>query len=217
MSLIALARVLELHSMDSKEQHAAFMSALTTEHFVLQTASSATVAESSSRGSIYMLSLSSSLVAMGFALQSRDAFGAFAAAVIPALFLLGVFTVIRLVDITLEYRQCLAAIARIRDYYRTLGPEGAKYFAVEWGRWPEAHAVPALQHGAGVAFLTTTATMVAFANNVVAGAGVALLARWLLGPQRTLVAVSIGVAAGLALCVAFFAYQKWRFSMSDTN
>jgi hypothetical protein len=51
--------------MDEKERQSAVMSALTTEHFVLQTASSATVSESGARASIYLLSLSSSLVAIG--------------------------------------------------------------------------------------------------------------------------------------------------------
>jgi len=50
--------------MDEKERRAAFFSAITTEHFVLQTAASATVTESASRASIYILALSSSLVAM---------------------------------------------------------------------------------------------------------------------------------------------------------
>jgi hypothetical protein len=43
----------------------AFLTALTTEHFVLQTAAGATVSEAATRASLYMPSLSSSLVAMG--------------------------------------------------------------------------------------------------------------------------------------------------------
>ena len=74
--------------MDEKERQSQFFSALTTEHFVLQTASSATVNESSARASIYILSLSSALVAIGFVSQSREAFGLFVASVLPALFLL---------------------------------------------------------------------------------------------------------------------------------
>ena len=50
--------------MDEKEQLSAFHSALTTEHFVLQTASSSTVSESAARASIYIMSLSTSVVAM---------------------------------------------------------------------------------------------------------------------------------------------------------
>jgi hypothetical protein len=201
--------------MDEKERQSAVMSALTTEHFVLQTASSATVSESGTRASIYLLSLSSSLVAIGFASQSREAFGPFVASILPAVFLLGLFTVIRLVDISVEYRQYLIGIARIRSYYRTLTPEAAEYFTADQGRWPEAPATPALRLGAAIAYLTTTATMVAFVNNIVAGAGITLLARRLLGAEDNLLAVLIGVVASGVLVALFFAYQKWRFDLYE--
>src|SRR5262249_33643290 len=86
-----------------------------TEHFVLQTAASATVTEAASRTSLYVFSLSSSLVAMGFVSQSPHTFRLFAAAILPALFVLGVFTVVRLVDTGLENQQFLRGIARIPD------------------------------------------------------------------------------------------------------
>ena len=104
------------------------MSALTTEHFVLQTAASATVTESASRTSLYVFSLSSSLVALGFVSHPSQPFSLFAAAVLPALFMLGIFTIVRLVDTGLEYKH-VRGIARIRGYYRTLTPEAAVYFS----------------------------------------------------------------------------------------
>ena len=48
--------------MDEKERQQAFMSALVTEHFVLQTGATATVSEAGTRASLYLVSLSSSLV-----------------------------------------------------------------------------------------------------------------------------------------------------------
>src|SRR5262249_56313038 len=128
--------------MDDKERQSAFLSALTTEHFVLQTASSATVSESAARASIYILSLSSALVAIGFVSQSREAFEVFMAAVLPALFLLGLFTVIRLVDVSGEYMRCLGGIARIRSYYSTLTPEAIEYFGPEHGPPPRPSPIP---------------------------------------------------------------------------
>jgi len=68
-------------AMDDKEQQTAFMSALVTEHFVLQTAASATVNEAGARTSLYVLSVSSSLLAMGFLSRSADMFLAFACGV----------------------------------------------------------------------------------------------------------------------------------------
>jgi hypothetical protein len=58
--------------------------------------------------------------------------------------------------------------------------------------------------------------MVAAINNIVAGAGVALLARWLLGDGHALLAVLLGVVAGLTLTAAFLAFQRWRFGMFET-
>jgi hypothetical protein len=202
---------------DEKERQSAFLTALTTEHFVLQTASSTTVNESAARASIYLLSLSSALVAIGFVSQSRDAVGPFLASVLPAVCLLGLFTVIRLVDVTGEYMRPLGGIARIRRYYATLTPEAADYFGPEPGPRPGMSPVPALQLGRGIAFLTSTATMVACINNILAGVCIALLARWTLGRHGTSFAVVLGVAAAVILTAAFFAYQRWRFNMFEAS
>lgn len=192
------------------DRQAALMSALTTEHFVLQTASNSTISEAAARSSLYVFSLSSSLVAMGFMSQSQAAFMPFVAAVLPALFLLGVFTTVRLVDTTLENMQYLAGIARIRSHYRTLSPEAEAWFAPRHGRWPEAGNEPSLRLGMVFAFFGTTAAMVAFINSVVAGAGIALLADRLLGGGRQGVALACGAVSALALMLLFLFYQRWR-------
>jgi hypothetical protein len=194
---------------DDKERQAAFMTALTTEHFVLQTAASATVSEAAARSSLYVLSLSSSLVAMGFASRSPEVFLAFAAAILPAMFLLGLFTIVRLIDTGIENQQFLTGIARIRGYYRTLTPEAAMYFSAENGRWPEAPAPPQ-RFGSVVAFITTAASMIAFINSIVAGAGVTLLVSHV--RNQTVLALGLGVATTLMLMIAFLAFQRWRYS-----
>jgi hypothetical protein len=197
--------------MDQKEPPPAFMSALTTEHFVLQTAMSAATSEVGTRASLYIYSLTSSLVALGFASQAPDLFVPFVAIVLPAVFILGVFTAVRLVDSNLEGILFLNAIARIRQYYRTLAPDAEEQFSAESGRWPENQAWPALRMGPLLGFITTTASMVAFINSIVAGVGVALLAgRWL-QEKQTLLASLIGAGVALLLMAAFFLYQKWRY------
>jgi hypothetical protein len=198
--------------MEQNDRDAVLVSALTTEHFVLQSASSSTIAEAGARSSLYLLSLSSSLIATGFAAQARDVFIPFVAAVLPAVFLLGVFTVIRLVDTTLENMQYLAGIARIRSYYRTLTPQAETYFAPHDGRWPETSSVPSLKLGSLVAFLGTSASMIAFVNSAVAGAFVALLVNEALGGDDIGLAVACGAVAVVALMAAFLAYQRWRFA-----
>lgn len=161
--------------MDDDARQPAFLTALTTEHLVLQTAASSTISEAAARSSLYVFALWSSVVAMGFTSQSPDVLTPFVAAVVPAVFLLGVFTVVRLLDTVLENSRYLAGIARIRGYYRTLTPEAATYFATETGRRPEPAVPPALGLGPTLAFLGMTASMIAFINSVVAGVGVVLL------------------------------------------
>jgi hypothetical protein len=200
--------------MDDKERQAAFITVLTTEHFVLQTAANATVSEAAARASLYVFSLSSSLVAMGFASGSQEAFLPFAATILPALFLLGIFTVVRLVDTGIQNQRCLTGIARIRSYYRTLTPEAAVYFSAESGGWPESHASPSVWFGPLVAFFTTAASMIAFINSIVAGAGVTLLASNLLGRDQIFFALLLGVATALILMAAFLAFQRWRYRIS---
>ncbi len=197
--------------MNEAAKHSALVSALTTEHFVLQTASSSTISEASARSSLYILSLSSSLVAIGFMSQSPEMLLPFVAVVLPVLLLLGLFTVIRLVDTTVENLQYLVGIARIRGYYRSLSPEAEPYFSVNTGRWPEAKIVPSQSLGASIGQFGTTATMIAFVNSVVAGVAVTLAVKTLLGNGYMTVALFCGGVSVILLMIAFTFYQRWRF------
>jgi hypothetical protein len=203
--------------MNEQEPSSAFISALTTEHYVLQSAISANTSEVGTRASLYLFSLSSSLVALGFASRSPELFGPFVAIVLPALFILGLFTAVRLVDSNLEGMLYLRAIARIRGYYRTLGQEAAEHFSAESGRWPENQSWPALHMGPFMGLITTTASMVAFLNSIVAGVGVAMLAGQLLREKRTLTASLAGAAVALLLMTLFFVYQKWRYDSTTAH
>jgi hypothetical protein len=186
------------------------LSALTTEHFVLQSAINATVSEAGMRSTLYMMALSSSLVAVGFLARDSAALMPFLAIVLPTLFVLGVFTVLRLIDTTLEAQHNYARIARIHRYYRALSPEAEQAFAPRLQRWPETVAEPSLGLGLFMAFLGTSATMIACTNNLVAGAGVALLLVQALGMARV-PSVLIGLVVFAALSVAFYLFQRWRF------
>src|SRR5207244_3627291 len=99
--------------MDDQAKESAFMSALVTEHFVLQSAASTTVSEAAGRAALYLSALSSSLVAMGFAASSAHAFAPLAATALPAVLLLGVFTAVRLVDTGVQNISYLVGISRI--------------------------------------------------------------------------------------------------------
>jgi hypothetical protein len=196
--------------MDDKDRHAALMSAMTTEHIVMQSVIGVTISESGQRASIYMISLSSSLVAMGFVAQSPGAFVPFVATVLPAVFVLGIFTIMRIVDIAAENLLAHIGIARIRAYYRTINAEAAEYFAAERGRWPElAASEPSMRAGPLIGYLTTVATMIAAINAMVAAAGVALLLYHLM-ELAAASAVLAGIAFAAIFLVIFYRYQRSR-------
>jgi hypothetical protein len=197
--------------MEDPAKHASLVSALTTEHFVLQTAASSTIAEAAARSTLYVMALSSALVAMGFASQSSEVLLPFGLVVLPGIFVLGIFTVVRLVDTTLENQQYLTGIARIRGYYKSLAPEAARYLRSDTARWPEAPVPPSLTQGPFLAMLGTTASMIAFLNNLVAGAAVTLGVIAMLGRGHLGVALSAGIAIAAILMAVFMSYQRKRF------
>jgi hypothetical protein len=163
------------------------LTALTTEHFTLQGARSQTVSESASRATLYVMAVSSSLVAIGFIGQVSelgDAFDVFSLTVLPTLYLLGLFTFVRVAENSVEDVLYGRAINRIRSYYLELAGERAKLFVLG------AHDDPlGVITNMGLTpsrwrLYFTMATMIAVINGVVGGAAVAL---------------ALGVAADLPL------------------
>src|SRR3954465_11534535 len=155
----------------------AFISALTTEHFVLQAARSPNIGEMSARATVYMGAVSSTLIAFGFLAQVATRLDPFIAAVLPAVFLLGEFTFIALLRNTMENLVLLRKMQRIRRYYCTLVPEAEQFFgrAEEDERFTAAVATAGLRPWpAGMLF--TGASVIAAINSIVGGVGSALLA-----------------------------------------
>jgi hypothetical protein len=111
---------------------AQLLTALTTEHFTLQTARAQTTSETSARASVYLYSVSSALVALGFVSQVGDGFGevfaVFALTVLPTIYLLGCATYVRLVELGAEDLRYGMAINRIRGYYQELASDRADLF-----------------------------------------------------------------------------------------
>src|ERR671922_2165349 len=107
------------------------LTALSTEHFTLQGARSQAMSESSARASVYVLSVSSTLVALGFIGQLSevgDMFNVFALTVLPTLYLLGMVTFVRLVECAAEDFRYGLAINRIRHYYEEVARNRADLF-----------------------------------------------------------------------------------------
>jgi hypothetical protein len=168
------------------------LTALTTEHFTLATARSTAVSESNARATIYLLSVSTTLVAIGFVSQlsaAGELFEVFTLTALPTLFVLGLFTFLRLTEISIEDFRYGQAINRIRHYYLELAGDRAKYFLLSGsddraGVWANMSlsASPSRWHS----YFTMPMAM-AFINTVVGASAIAL---------------ATGVAAGFALGAA---------------
>jgi small-conductance mechanosensitive channel len=192
----------------------ALLTALTTEHYGLQGSRTSVVSEIAGRSALYLTSLSSSLIALGFIGQvsrTGSAFRLFALTVIPVLFFLGLVTYFRVLQRSLEDLFYARAINRIRRYYLQLAGEDAHYFLLSGN--DDAAGVfanmavwsPGLQ-----TFLSSSASMVGVVNAVVGGAGVGLLLSVATGFSLA-VAAAGGGAFTVAVSIVLVDYERRAF------
>jgi hypothetical protein len=188
------------------QEPAAFMSALVTEHFALQSVSSATISESGSRAALYLSALSSGLVAIGFASSSSGGLADLSFSVLPTVFVLGWFTTVRLVETTIENIVCRRRIEAIRRYYADLDPRRRGFFQADYSG-SGLHGV----RYRGRSVLFTMASMILVVNSVVGGATVALLC--ILGADvGPAVGVLVGVIFGFGILAGGLWYEYRRLS-----
>jgi hypothetical protein len=194
------------------DQDQRLLTALTTEHFTLAGAQAKTTSESSARASLYVLSVSSVLIALGFIGQvseTGDLFNTFALTVLPTLYALGAFTFVRLVECAAEDFRYGMAINRIRGYYEELAGNRSDLFLLSGkddrvGVY-ENMALPPEGHGPLFAFSSAVAVI----NGVVGGAAVAL-ALGVLGVSLGAATVVGGVAA-IASAIGWIRYSDTLF------
>ena len=186
--------------MDEVKPPEPFMTALVTEHFVLQGARSTLSAEIASRAALYLASLTGSLIALGFVASNGGLLGPFATAILPALVILGEFTYWRLVQAGVEERHYRWEMMLIRAYYRRLVPPGLAFFA---GDPAQALTAPVRRFMGIAAYdlnvLLTGGSMVAAINSILAGTGLALAV-------HALANMPAGQTIGLAAVVAIVLY-----------
>jgi hypothetical protein len=185
------------------------LTALTTEHFTLQGARAQTTSESSARASLYVYSVSSALIALGFISQFSaigDLFNTFALTVLPTLYVLGVVTFVRLTECGVEDWRYGLAVNRIRGYYREIAGDRADLFLLSGnddeagvnenlGLKPEGHA-PIFVFSSAVSII----------NGVVGGAAIALALGALAGVSLG-VATLAGAVAAIASIVGWIRYS----------
>jgi hypothetical protein len=211
----------ERSASDDAERRRQLLQALTTEHFTLQTARAATIADSNGRSALYLATVSSAVVALAFIGQlahTGQAFLLFALALLPALVLLGVLTYLRLVQTAVEDLFYARAINRIRRHYVDLDPDGGRWFVLCGFDDPAGVlaamglAAPGRAHSRWH-LLSHAATMVAVVTSIIGGVGVALAAS-AAGGGRVPVAASalLGVVVAVVGAGAFGWHQvrRWR-------
>jgi hypothetical protein len=189
------------------------LSALTTEQFNLQTARMGTIAEANGRSTLYLGALSSTVIALAFVGQASelgDAFYLFALALLPPVFLLGVFSYLRLVQTSIEDMVYAMGSFRIRQYFLGLDPAAVPFFPPT-----DAQGMTKLERIGVVAtgplqMLLTAASMVGCINAIVGGVVVALALRSLLEAAVPVAAVT-GALVALGLATLSFGYQVRRF------
>jgi hypothetical protein len=184
---------------------------VTTEHFALQSARSATIAESTGRANVFLGAVSGGLVALGLvagATGAGSAFTAFGLVLLPTLFFLGVVTFERVLQSSIEDHFYGRRIAQLRSYYFDRSPGLARYmFSVP----PEARLqVQGLQAHRGQDLLTV-AGMVAVLTSVLAGSAVALLAA-AVAHHSLVYALVFGVPAGVACLAVLLRAQHRRWA-----
>ncbi|MDZ5444956.1 hypothetical protein U2F26_19765 [Micromonospora sp. 4G57] len=199
--------------MDEQAREQALLTALTTEHFVLQTSRGATIAESVGRATVFLTMLSAALIGLGFVSSSGQLLKPYLGAVVPTLVITGLFTFGRLVQNMVENSLDLQRIQRIRAYYHRQFAGDHDFFAdavlggdPQRAVWAAVGTRPGRWH-----LLLTTAAMVGAVNALLIGLGATLLTR-VTGGAPT-VAVAVGVVVALVAFAAQVAYIQ-RASIS---
>jgi hypothetical protein len=148
------------------------VSIMTTEHYNLQTGRSMTIAEASGRASLFVGAVSSGLVALALVGQlSRlgTAFLVFSLVVLPTLFLMGLLTFERVLQVGKADLTYARGINRIRHLYLEYAPQMQPYFILSVHDDGEETLHQEAMHASWFQGFLTMAGMIAIINSVLAG------------------------------------------------
>jgi hypothetical protein len=193
---------------------------LSTEHWSLLATRNLTWSESFSRATWFVTVVSATVVALALVAEGTDfgrSFRLFALVLIPLLIVIGLATVLRLVQLNGEDVHLVMAMNRLRRGYLDLAPELEPYFVTGHSEdfagimrtYGGRHSrIPAAQYVSSIALLISVIVALLF------GALVGLIAAWL--GVGTVGSVVIGIAAGLAslaalaLAIVRYVDHTWR-------
>jgi hypothetical protein len=195
------------------------LTAVTTEHFTLQGARAATTSESAARSSLFLGSVSSALVAMGFlaAVSGGESalFRTFALTALPTLSFLGLVTFVRLVELGSEDMLYGRAINRIRNHYLELAGDQSWLFMMR------AHddAVGVIENmglrAGPLQLYLTNSFAIAVVTGVLAGSTLALAIGVVTGAPLG-VDVAAGAVAAVATVVGLVRYTRRTYGIGPT-
>jgi hypothetical protein len=103
---------------------------MTTERFVLQTARAATIQEANQLANLFLTSVSSATIAFALVAQATQmgpSFVLFTLILLPCVYVIGLVTFVRTVQVAIEDMEHARGIARVRHYYVEIAPSTAKY------------------------------------------------------------------------------------------
>jgi hypothetical protein len=194
---------------EANDRRTAFEAGLAGEYFALTGLRAGTTAESSARASMFLTTMTGTLLALGFLAGNTDAAVPVAYAAVPTIALLGLLNFLRLVELAVLDVRALQAIQRVRSYWRDLVPEGPTYFpAPTPGQAIDIVLDTGERRGAFRATLTIAVAVGTMDSLWVgAGAGFAVADSGV----ATGGAVAVGALVGLALIAAMFWHQTRRF------
>jgi hypothetical protein len=189
---------------------------LTTEHFVLQGARAATIAESTGRANMFLAAVSGGLVALGLVATASSvgtAFYAFGLVLLPTLAFVGLVTFERALQSGIEDKGYARRIALLRGYYFDNAPELAPYLLSV----PPADRLR-VQGLGGDRWqgYRTVAGMVAVVTAVLAGS-TATLAAILIFDHSLAAAVISGTLVALPTMIAMIRFQDsaWQRAAAE--
>jgi hypothetical protein len=181
---------------------------MTTEHFVLQTARAATIQEANQRANLFLTSVSSATIALAFVAQVTQmgsAFVLFSVILLPCLYIIGLVTFVRAVQVAIEDMVHARGMARIRHYYVELAPAMERYFVhATHDNYRALLADKAFKRSRWQSFMSTS-TMVNAVASAIAGVFAGIVASAATG-------TTTAIAAGCGILVfAASAFLLWRF------
>jgi hypothetical protein len=179
---------------------------VTTEHFALQGARAATIAESTGRANMFLAAVSGGLVALGLVATASSlgaSFFGFGLVLLPTLALVGAVTFERALQSSIEDTEYARRIALLRSYYFEHAPEIAPYLlSVPRAERLHMQRVP----GDRWQGYRTVAGMVAVITAVLAGS-TAALAAILIFDHSLAAAVISGAVVALPALIAMIRHQ----------